>query len=192
MSKSTTTKAISSSTTTGHTSPRVGVGVILLRHLQERSNPEVLLIRRGKPPSKGLWSFCGGSLELGETLVECAIREAKEETGLSLQQKKNVVPGTSVFYRDLQHPAVFTAVDVIDREPSLSGTEDNKGAIRFHYAVVEVAAVPEDYRAVPVAADDADEVQWVDVEAIKTMDELVVNAVSVVEEALARFEIPKE
>jgi ADP-ribose pyrophosphatase YjhB (NUDIX family) len=183
-----TTTAASSSAKGGHTSPRVGVGVILLRHLIENNNPEVLLIRRGKPPSMGLWSFCGGSLELGESLVECAMREVREETGLILRHKKDVAPGTSVFYRNLAHPAVFSAVDVIDREPSVT----NGGPIRFHYAVVEVAGLPEDYRAVPVAADDADEVQWVDVKAMKTMNDLVVNAVAVLEEALARFEIPKE
>jgi 8-oxo-dGTP diphosphatase len=164
-----------------------------LRHLQENPNPEVLLIRRGKPPSKGLWSFCGGRLELGETLVDCAVREAREETGLTLRQRKEVLPGTSVFFKDLQHPAVFSAVDVIDREPTADSQSGNEGAIRFHYAVVEVAALPENYRQEAVAADDADEVQWMDVKAMKNMNELVVNAAAVVDEALARFtEIPKE
>ena len=33
----------------------------------------------------GLWCFPGGSLELGETLVDCAVRETLEETGLHLR-----------------------------------------------------------------------------------------------------------
>lgn len=45
--------------------PRVGVGVVVLRHLAT-NGPEVVLIKRGKPPDKGKWSFPGGSLELGE------------------------------------------------------------------------------------------------------------------------------
>lgn len=45
--------------------PRVGVGVVVLRHLATKG-PEVVLIKRGKPPDKGKWSFPGGSLELGE------------------------------------------------------------------------------------------------------------------------------
>ena len=48
--------------------PRVGVGVVILRNLQTPSSPgpEVVLIKRGKPPDLGNWSFPGGSLELGE------------------------------------------------------------------------------------------------------------------------------
>jgi 8-oxo-dGTP pyrophosphatase MutT (NUDIX family) len=32
------------------------------------------------------WGLIGGSMEIGESLVETAIREAKEETGLTLDQ----------------------------------------------------------------------------------------------------------
>ena len=33
----------------------------------------------------GKWCFPGGSLELGESLVECAVRETLEETGIRLR-----------------------------------------------------------------------------------------------------------
>ena len=46
---------------------------------------QVLLIRRGKEPQKGILTFPGGSLELGETMADCAIRETFEETGLQLR-----------------------------------------------------------------------------------------------------------
>jgi 8-oxo-dGTP pyrophosphatase MutT (NUDIX family) len=88
--------------------PRVGVGVVVLRHNPHTSVPEVLLIKRGtvrvpprrgtphpslslrrKPtrgavqePDKGKWCVPGGGLELGETVVECAAREVFEETGI--------------------------------------------------------------------------------------------------------------
>ena len=45
---------------------------------------KVLLVRRGKEPEKGMLTFPGGSLELGETMAECAARELMEETGLKL------------------------------------------------------------------------------------------------------------
>ena len=39
-----------------------------------------------KGPEFGMWSPCGGKLimEIGESPFECAIREAKEETGMKL------------------------------------------------------------------------------------------------------------
>ena len=33
------------------------------------------------------WAFIGGGLFLTETLIECAIRETKEETGIELQEQ---------------------------------------------------------------------------------------------------------
>ena len=43
-------------------------------------NGQVLLIKRGKPPGKGLWSLPGGKIEIGETAVDAAQRELFEET----------------------------------------------------------------------------------------------------------------
>lgn len=48
---------------------------------------QVLLIRRGKEPQKGILTFPGGSLELGETMADCATRETLEETGLQLRNR---------------------------------------------------------------------------------------------------------
>ena len=44
--------------------PNVGIGVVVLRRVEQRA--EVLLVRRGQEPNKGLLSFPGGSQELGE------------------------------------------------------------------------------------------------------------------------------
>ena len=45
----------------------------------------LLLIQRGTEPNKGLWSFPGGHIELGETLFEAVKREAGEETGIEVE-----------------------------------------------------------------------------------------------------------
>lgn len=44
----------------------------------------VLLVQRARAPWLGLWSLPGGRLEPGETAEQCAIREVKEELGLSI------------------------------------------------------------------------------------------------------------
>ena len=46
---------------------------------------EVLLVRRGNEPQKGLWSVPGGALELGESLEQGVQREVLEETGLEVR-----------------------------------------------------------------------------------------------------------
>jgi len=43
---------------------------------------EVILIRRGFEPGRGLWAQPGGFLEVDETPTEGAVRETLEETGL--------------------------------------------------------------------------------------------------------------
>jgi mutator protein MutT len=57
----------------------IGVGGVVI------SEGLALLVRRGTPPLKGEWSIPGGSLELGETLVEGVRRELAEETGIEVR-----------------------------------------------------------------------------------------------------------
>jgi 8-oxo-dGTP diphosphatase len=59
--------------------PLVGVGAVIV------NDNRVLLIRRGHAPLLGEWSLPGGVLECGETLREATIREAREETGLTVE-----------------------------------------------------------------------------------------------------------
>ena len=43
----------------------------------------VLLVKRGRAPSKGFFAFPGGRVEPGETLEQAVRRELMEETGLA-------------------------------------------------------------------------------------------------------------
>ncbi len=122
--------------------PWVGVGVVVWR------DGQVLLVRRAKPPRQGDWSLPGGAQELGETVFETAMREVREETGLT------IVPR-----------AVLTVVDGIDRAAD--------GGIDYHYTLVEVDADAVDGEA--TAQDDVTEVAWYrpqDVAALGSWPEL--------------------
>jgi 8-oxo-dGTP diphosphatase len=58
----------------------IGVGVAII---VTRGN-QVLLLKRLNVHGAGSWSTPGGHLDFGETPEECAIREAREETGLDI------------------------------------------------------------------------------------------------------------
>lgn len=113
--------------------PKVAVGAVVFK------NQEVLLVRRGQPPSQDFWAIPGGSVEIGETLQQAAEREIFEETGIRIRARE----------------PVYT-FDVIDR--------DGHGKIRFHYVIVDLVA---DYLSGdPKAGDDAAEARWVSVQQI--------------------------
>jgi len=46
---------------------------------------KVLVVRRARPPAKGIYTMPGGVVESGETLIEAVKREVREETGLDIE-----------------------------------------------------------------------------------------------------------
>jgi ADP-ribose pyrophosphatase YjhB (NUDIX family) len=48
----------------------------------------VLVVRRARPPARGLFTLPGGVVEAGETLVEALTREVREETSLVIEPLK--------------------------------------------------------------------------------------------------------
>ena len=48
-------------------------------------NNDVVLIKRKNEPYKNHWAIPGGFVEIGETVEESCIREAKEETNLDVE-----------------------------------------------------------------------------------------------------------
>jgi ADP-ribose pyrophosphatase YjhB (NUDIX family) len=65
-----------------------GPGVVALVVLHHEGL--LLLGRRNIEPGKGLWNFCGGYVELGETVEAAAIREVKEEANLDITLERLV------------------------------------------------------------------------------------------------------
>ena len=52
---------------------------------------KVLLIQRARAPYHGLWTLPGGRLEPGEDAEACAVREVREELGLSIYALRPVM-----------------------------------------------------------------------------------------------------
>jgi len=107
--------------------PLVGVGAIIIE------NSRVVLIRRAHPPLQAEWSIPGGVLEVGELVREAAIREAREETGLTVE------PGE--------------LLGVYDRV-----LRDADKRVQYHYVLIDFLCrkVAGDI----AAASDAAEVRW--------------------------------
>ncbi len=128
--------------------PRIGVGGVVVH--EERA----LLIRRGKPPLLGRWMIPGGTVELGETLVEALVREMQEETGLRVEPQQ-----------------MLAVVDRIERE---------EGRVAYHFVIVDYLCrlVSGEARA----GSDAQEVAWVRPEELPAYD-LTPKALEVVRDA---------
>ena len=77
--------------------PRVGVALIL------EENGKVLLVCRKGAHGEGTWSTPGGHLEFGESPESCAIRETKEETGVTAFAPSFVALTNDVFEKENKH-----------------------------------------------------------------------------------------
>ncbi len=63
----------------GPETPKIMVDVVI------PSGDGIVLIRRGSDPYKDMWALPGGFVEVGETVENAAVREAKEETNLDVE-----------------------------------------------------------------------------------------------------------
>jgi ADP-ribose pyrophosphatase YjhB (NUDIX family) len=117
--------------------PQVAVGALVIQ------NERVLLVKRAKPPSAGIWALPGGRVHWGESLAQAAEREVIEETGIR-------VKATKIIY-------TFDSM-----------TPDEAGNIEYHYVIVDFLAHPVDPDAEPTPADDAADARWIPLNQLKT------------------------
>ncbi|MCJ8519129.1 ADP-ribose pyrophosphatase YjhB (NUDIX family) [Pseudorhizobium tarimense] len=102
-----------------------------------------LLIRRRNPPAADLFAFPGGRAELGETPAETALREFREETGISAFD-----------------PELFATYDL--------KTEAKDGEVESHF-FLSVFLVKADASSEAIAADDAADQGWYTLDEIRAL-----------------------
>ena len=98
--------------------PKVAAGVVV------EQDGRVLLLERGTEPGKGKWTFPGGYVDRGEQLEDAAVRETREEVGLT------VAAGALIgVYSATGNPVVLVVyrATVVDGEPRLTAEATSIG-----------------------------------------------------------------
>ncbi len=107
--------------------PVVGVGGVVI------ADGRALLIRRGNPPLEGEWSIPGGTLEVGEMLLDAVRRELAEETGIEVR--------------------VGDLIEVFERI-----FPDGEGQPKYHFVILDYLC--EVVRGTARAGSDVTDVAW--------------------------------
>jgi 8-oxo-dGTP diphosphatase len=107
--------------------PIIAVGAVIVE------SDRFVLVQRGTEPHKGEWTIPGGMLECGESLRQAVIREAKEETSLSVEP----IALVEVFERIIRNP---------------------EGQIQFHYVIMDYLCKA--IGGTLQAAQDAADARW--------------------------------
>ncbi len=114
----------------------MGVGAVIVQ------DGKLMLVKRGVEPDKGKWSIPGGAVELGETVGDAAVREAKEECGLDIE-----LVGKS-------------PMDALDKM-----VPGENGRLQYHYVLLQFLARPKGGTLKPTS--DATEARWVPLEEVE-------------------------
>lgn len=122
--------------------PKANSIVVAVSVFVRDANGRVLLIRRS---DNGLWSLPGGGQEIGERVAETAVRETREETGITVD-----VTGIVGVYSDPGHVIEYS-----------------NGEIRQQFSLC--------FRATPVGgeltpSDEATDVRWVRRDELESYD----------------------
>lgn len=130
--------------------PIVGVGAVIVQ------NGRAVIVQRSTEPLKGQWSVPGGALEVGETLRQCAAREAREEAGLEVEAGD-----------------VLEVFDAIHSDPD--------GRTRYHYVLIDFLCrvTGGELRA----GSDAAQVRWVTPAELDSISPMAASAKKVIAKA---------
>ncbi len=95
---------------------KVGAGVVIIR------DGKTLLAQRKGSHSSGAWGSMGGHVEFGETPVEAAIREAKEELGIVIGNLK-FISCTSLQKEQTHYIDISFVAEILSGEPVIMEPE---------------------------------------------------------------------
>jgi ADP-ribose pyrophosphatase YjhB (NUDIX family) len=95
---------------------------------------DVLLIQRS---DNGNWAIPGGAIDLGESLTQAAVRETREESGITCE-----ITGIVGIYTDPQHVILYTS----------------NGEARQEFSIVLTAQA---VSGEPAPSDESSQVRWV-------------------------------
>lgn len=109
--------------------------------------PHILLIRRGGIPGKGLWALPGGFLNADEELIDGAVRELREETGLAL-------------------PDATLKACLVNGRPFADPERSSRGRVISHgyHFVLPAGPLP-----VVAGADDAEHAVWLPLDELPSL-----------------------
>lgn len=100
-----------------------------------------LLVRRGRPPSLGLYAFPGGRVEAGETLDQAVRREVSEETGALLDTVRHLVDLSIPAEDDARRVEFVLSVHVAGFAGGRLAPGDDADALAW-YTLEEMARLP--------------------------------------------------
>ncbi|WP_427052360.1 NUDIX hydrolase [Paenibacillus sp. TC-CSREp1] len=80
-------------------------GIVLVSSVSILHKGKVLIIKENKPSVQNKWNFPSGRVEYGETIMDAARREAREETGYDV--KLTAATGVYNFISSLQQQVVL-------------------------------------------------------------------------------------
>jgi ADP-ribose pyrophosphatase YjhB (NUDIX family) len=100
---------------------------------------DILLIRRSDNQN---WAVPGGAIELGESMVQAAVRETREETGIDCE-----ITGLVGIYTDPKHLILYTG----------------NGEVRQEFSIVLTARAT---GGTPTRSSESSDVRWVPRESL--------------------------
>jgi 8-oxo-dGTP diphosphatase len=85
--------------------PKIGVGV-LIKH-----DNKILLLKRKNAHGCGTWAPPGGHLELGESVLDCAQREALEEANVTIKNARILTITEDIFDAQKHYITIWVVSD---------------------------------------------------------------------------------